>query len=223
MKKLILAILSVPVIFSACKKDDDKNDNDPSKARVLFVHTTLSADTLRVKANGATEVNSLPSLGNSGYISLSPGSTAISFVLTQTSLPLKDTTINLAANNNYSVFAAGTVVSPGVFVTNDDLTSPGSGKAKVRLINLSQENLNETIYVGSTKIDSNVAYRTATPFREVAAGTYNVIVQDPSNVPLLRQISNMQFVGGKIYTIIISGLAAGSGNAALQLTVLSNN
>jgi hypothetical protein len=110
-----------------------------------------------------------------------------------------------------------------ILVINDNLTAPASGKAKVRFVNLSVDNLNMSFFVGTPKLDSNVAYNGFTPFREVNAGAQNVLVQDPANPGYFQTISGQQFDAGKIYTVILTGKDGGTGDATPKLTVIGHN
>jgi hypothetical protein len=162
-------------------------------------------------------------MASTAYVAVTPGTNVKhGFVIEDSNLPLASVNNDLAANNAYSVFATGTVTSPSAIVVTDDLRAPAAGNAKIRFINLSPDNLNESVYVGQAKLDSNVAFKQATPFREVTAGTYQIIVQDPANVPSSRTLSGQLLEAGKIYTLMTTGTIAGSGTAALTLTLVNN-
>ena len=228
MKKLLLFVLPVLTVISCGKKDDPTPTPppQPAGAKVMYVHTCVSAGALKVSVNDTplTSITGLDYLANSGYVAVKPGSSQKStFVIQNSKVPLTEITANLALNNNYSIFATGVVTSPSSLVVFDDLTAPAAGTAKIRFINLSPDTLNESVYVGNSIIDSNIVYKEATNFIQVNAGTFNIIAQDPKKVPQGKTLSNQQLVAGKIYTLILRGTANGSGNAALDLTLINNN
>jgi hypothetical protein len=227
MKKLSFLVLSSVILFSACKKDSSDPGPNPSKARVMFAHTTVGADTLRVQLNGTalTSVSALSFLSASNYVEVDPGSTRVAFTLANAgNVVLDSVTSNFTVNNAYSVFATGVVVNPSIFVTSDDLTPPPTGMAKVRLINLSPDNLNESFYVGANKLDSNVSYQEATPFYNVSASTYKVqALPQPNNSHLGVSLDNQALAVGKIYTFIVYGAELGSGVSKLNLKMITNN
>lgn len=226
-KTLVVAAAMIAALASCSKKDDNNNTTTPAKptAKVMFTNACIGTTNLDVYLNDSifTKASNIAYMANSGYVSVNPGSFKTAFVLQNANIPLVDSTLTYTANANYSVFATGAVNKPSLFTTTDDLTAPASGKAKVRLINLSADSLNETMYVGSSKVDSGITYKEATPFVTVNAGTANIIVQDPNNVPLSKTLSNQVFTSGKIYTIILTGTSNASGNSALTLTVINNN
>lgn len=231
MKKVLqLVTLAGFVSLAACKKDDDDDPKpvptQPS-AKVMFVNGCVSADSLRVSINDTIQTN-IPRVGflsNTGYVNVAPRTTAVvKYLLQNSNVQLASTNMSLAVNVNYSVFSGGIVTSPFMISTTDNLNAPSAGKAKVRFAHLSGDNLNEVVYVGTVRIDSNITSQKVTPFVEVDGGTIvNVIAQDPSNIPSVRQLQNQQFVAGKIYTIMLTGTSNGSGNADLRLTMINNN
>lgn len=226
-KNLVIAAAIIASLASCSKKDDHNTTTTPTKptAKVMFTNACIGTGNLDVYLNDSilNKASNIAYMANSGYVSINPGSAKTAFVLQNANIDLVDTTLTYTANANYSVFATGAVNKASLFTTTDDLTVPASGKAKVRLINLSADNLSESMYVGNTKIDSGVIYKEATPFVTVNAGTSNVIVQDPNNVPMSKTLSGQVFASGKIYTIILTGTSNASGNSALTLTVINNN
>jgi hypothetical protein len=229
MKKILLFALPLLTFISCGRKDDDPTPTptpQPAGAKVMYVHACVSAGLLKVSVNDTllTTITGLDYLANSGYVAVKPGASQKStFVIQNSNVPLASTTANLALNNNYSIFATGIVTNPSSLVVFDDLTAPAAGTAKIRFINLSPDTLNETVYVDNNTIDSNVVYKESTNFIQVNAGTYNIIAQDPKKVPQSKTLSNQQLTAGKIYTLILRGTANGSGNATLDLTLITNN
>lgn len=227
MKKLLL--LGFTAVFAvACNRGNDDDDNTPTPsntAKVKYTNACISTGALRVQVNDVAlpNVNSLTYLAGSAYINVTAGTNIKhGFVIEDSNLPLASVNNDLIANNAYSVFATGTVTGPSAIAITDDLSAPASGNAKIRLVNLSPDNLSESVYVGQAKLDSNVTFKTATPFRQVAAGTYQIIVQDPANVPSSRTLSGQLLEAGKIYTLMVTGTVAGSGSAGLTLTLVNN-
>ena len=228
MKRIL--VLAISALFAvSCNKNDDDDNNTPvpatPTAKVKYTNACISTGALRAYINDTPVqgANGLTYLASSNYINAKPATNAKhTFVLEDSNLPLAHTNSDLAANNYYTIFAAGAVTSPAALVVQDDLAAPATGMAKVRFINLSPDNLNETVYVGNSKLDSNIAFKQVTPFRQVTAGTYQIIVQDPANVPSSRTLSGQALEAGKIYTLMITGTVSGSGTTALTLTLVNN-
>ena len=219
-----LFVIAAAFVFSGCSKN---NSGPSNSASVMFVNGCNGSSNIDTKVNN-TKLNAASNLAyfnNSGYQNVAAGtSVAVNFFLTNLGTPLCNSTGSLTAGTHYSIFAGGIVTGPTFLVTTDDLTAPASGSAKVRFVNLSSDNLNESFYISSQKLDSNVAESNVTPFFQVTATTgAAVLVQDPANPTKLAQLSSQPFLAGKIYTIMLSGTSTGSGSSVLTLTVISNN
>ncbi|RYZ50776.1 MAG: DUF4397 domain-containing protein [Sphingobacteriales bacterium] len=231
MKQIFFSVLSLGAVFLAsCGKDDD-NPATP-QARVKFVNTAVAVDTLKIRVNNAqvSGANNLTYGGSTGYVQIAPGTTNFDFLISSANLPWADTSFNVTANSSYSVYASGNIINPAVIVTMDDMATPSSGNAKIRFVNAAgMDNLNLRAFVVNTSsstvtnLDSNFTFRMATPFREIPAGTYNVTLGDPGNIPATRSISNQQLVAGKIYTFVMAGSTNASGTGALNVMMVPNN
>jgi Domain of unknown function (DUF4397) len=237
MKKLILSfsVLATVALFSACTKS---SDNGPvTTASVMFVNGSTGSTPENAEANGTaiSGASNIAFLGSSGYQNITAGSSvSISLILASSNLTLGSSSISLTAGDNYSVFSGGAVNSPAFMYTNDDLSAPPTGQTKIRLINLSPDSLSLTgslknINTGDTATLASGIGRINTStsvsaFTSIAAGTYKLVVADPLNylgtsAPLQSQIFN----AGKIYTVIYTGIATGTGTSAYTLTVINNN
>jgi hypothetical protein len=230
MRKIILSFsfLAFVVAFAACKKS---SNSTPTTAQVMFVNGCAGAAGLSVAANSVavSSASNIQFQKNTGYTTVTAGSginMAVSITSSGLVTPLISQSVNLTAGGNYSVYVGGIFTSPTFVYATDDRTAPAAGFAKVRFVNLSSDALNESCYIGSQKVDSNVASATATPFFQVtAASAVNVLFQDPANPTKLVNLSNQTFSSGGIYTIMITGTStAAVGSASvLALTVINNN
>ena len=227
MKKLLLSlsVIALVAVLPACKKNSPGPSNN---ARVMFVNGCAGSVNTDVTINNTKFApgSNLAFLKNSGYQSVTAG-TGVNFAfgLTATGTPLIGFTNDLTANANYSAFTGGLVTgtSTSYVFTLDDLTAPTTGKAKVRFINLSADNLNTSCYIGVAKLDSNVGYKTCTPFFEVSPTTAKVAMIDQTVLTASGDITGQQIVAGKIYTFMLTGTSSGTLTSAITLTVINNN
>jgi len=226
MRKLLS--LSCTVILVAglwgCGK---KSSPAPSTANVMFVNAATGTTAVSVKLNGAA-VSNATNLGfetSSGYRSVAAGSDNIVFSVVGNGItsPLVSGSASFAVGSHYSVFTGGLFTSPSFVAITDDITAPGAGKAKVRFINLSSDNMNASCYIGNTRLDSNIAYQACTPFIEVNVTTDKVTMLNPAAPTVTAQLLNISFGAGKIYTVMLAGSSSGTGAAALALTIIGNN
>ncbi|RYD57947.1 MAG: DUF4397 domain-containing protein [Sphingobacteriales bacterium] len=230
MKTIKYALAAAVIMLAAsCGKKDDPDPTPVPAAQVakaMFVNGCINSGSLKVNMNNTAvaSVVGVDYLNNTAYLDVAPASqVSVAYMLQPSNAKLSEVKQDFAVNNYYSVFAAGIVTAPAMFVTVDDLSGPAAGMAKVRFVNLSPDNLNESVFLGSNRIDSNVTYREATAFIPVTAGTYKITAQDPTNIPSVQILDQQVFTAGKIYTIILTGTEGGSGNAALSLKVIANN
>ncbi|MCD6012607.1 MAG: hypothetical protein K0Q79_2469 [Flavipsychrobacter sp.] len=224
---LLSCFLIAAITLASCKKNDPAPSNT---ARVMFVNGCAGAAAIDVAANsvniaGATNIGFQK---NTGYRQVAAGTginIGVSINASGLITPLINSAITLNANTSYTTFIGGIFTKPNFVFTTDDLTAPPAGFTKIRFVNLSSDTLNEHIFVGSNKIDSNVGYASVTPFRQIAVATtpVNVLVQDPAQPTKIAQLSSQTFSSGKIYTLMLTGTSSGTSTSALTLLVLPNN
>lgn len=225
MKKVIVSLLVAGSVFavSSCKK----SSNPPSTtARVNFVNGCAGTSALGLNVNGTPipSASALTYLKASGYQSFTAGADSFDVIVSSIAQSLVSTQQQTTANSSYSIFAGGLSTKGSLIFTTDDLTAPTGNTAKVRLINACADTnaLEGTATQGSTaavEFGSNLGYASASSFTSVNAGTYKVVVLQPSNPVSAIDTSNVQFNAGKIYTVMFSGNTAGG----YHLTVFANN
>lgn len=226
---------TIPLLFAAfalslgsCKK----KDNDPAPppppaetARVMLFNGCLSSGKLSVRLNDTLipGAGSVEFPGRSGYWEVGPGDAQkVSFLLENSMVSLISQHVDFKLNQSYTVFVGGMITDPVVVAGQDDLSDPGAQQARVRFVNLSPDELNETAFVGNQHIGSDVKTGEITPFTLIPAGTANVIAQDPNKIPLSRNLEH-NFVAGRVYSVVLTGTGTGTQDAALKLHVLQHN
>jgi uncharacterized protein DUF4397 len=228
MKKVLLSasVVAMVIVFAGCKKN---NPAPATNAAVMFVNGCAGSANVDVTVNNTKLVaaSNLAFFKTSGYQPVTAASgVSLSFSSTAQGNPLASGTENLAVNSNYSVFIGGlgSGTSTSFVFSADDLTAPASGMAKVRFVNLSSDSLNEGCFIGSQKLDSNVAVSTVTPYFSITAATgVSVLFLDPAAPTKLCELTGQSFSAGKIYTIMLTGTSKGLLTSQLTLTVINNN
>jgi len=222
-KLVPVLIIAIAATFSSCKK---KDNTSPATANLMFVNACAAGATtvnLDGKVSGTTIVgaSNIGFLKNSGYKSVAAGTSDISFFVTGLN-QLTHASESMVAGSYYSVFAGGSITQPVLVFSADDRTAPATGMAKVRFVNLCPDNLTTSCYIGTVKVDSNVAYQTVTPFIQVAAGTIKVGMFDQTTLTNSAIINSQVLAAGTIYTFIFTGTSTGSGSSVLTLTPITN-
>ncbi len=198
-----------------------------NSADVLFVNGCADAGFVSVKANsisvsGATGIGYL---ANSGYKYVTAGTGVnLTFFEDNGVTPLANQAENMVAAVHYSAFVGGVASNPIYIFTTDDLTPPAAGNAKVRFVNLSPDNINESVTANDTLIAQGIGVNTASSFYEIAAGYYVIGAFDPGNKNMVINGDSLVLAKGKIYTVMLSGSQTGTGiTMAPALTFINNN
>jgi hypothetical protein len=234
MKKLVLSVsvLALAALFASCSKS---SNSSPSTASVMFVNGSDGTTPVNSQANGASVsgASNIAFQGNSNYQNVTAGSSVnLAFILASSGLPLVSGSANLVAGGHYTAYAGGKITAPTFTYTSDDLTAPTSGNAKVRLVNLSSDSLSLTGTIATTSGSINFGSSssplvsgslTTSAFTSVAAGSYKIVVEDPLHLASTVILNSQTFAAGKIYTVIYTGVGAGTGTSVYTATVISNN
>ncbi len=132
--------------------------------------------------------------------------------------------LDLTANTFYTVFAVDSVSKISTVVLTDNLASPAAGKAHVRFVHLSPNApaVNITLTDG-TIVFGNKAFKQATDFTPLDAGTYNLQVRDAAtNSAVVLNLNGIVLQAGKIYTVFAKGFFGGTGAQALGAEIIVN-
>ena len=224
MNKIFVAAALGLLAFASCSKSSTSPANT---AGVLFFNGCIPS-ALAFNADGNVN-NSVPNgasgialLKNTTYLQVASGSDSISF---KTSGQLiAGGAMSLATGSSYSAFLGGSGFKPFVLLQSDDLTAPASGDAKIRFVNLSPDSIMVNCNIATTKYDSNVGYKTITPFLNVPAGSgLAITLQNQANTAVQALLTGQNLLAGKIYTVVLTGSSALSGTSGLTLTMIGNN
>ena len=218
---LSLCILTLS-IYSGCN-DDENNPVSPTATAYLSVtHSSPNAPNVDILFGSTVVATNVPYLGTLQYKSVTGNSVVnLKINVTGTSTTVIDTAIYCQDGKSYSVFAYDSVSKLKPLVLTDDLTSPGSINANVRLIHLSPNG--PTVTVGVTgKADWFPFYSFSqySNFRAVTGGTYaNLNAYLAGTTTVVYSKPNVTFTAGKIYTIVVDGFSGSS----FGLSIYPNN
>jgi len=110
-------------------------------------------------------------------------------------------------------------------VVTDNLSAPAAGKAHVRFVHLSPNApaVNITLTDG-TIVFGNKAFKQASDFTPLDAGTYDLQVRDAAtNTSVVLELNDITVTSGKIYTVWAKGFVGGTGAQALGAQLIVNN
>ncbi len=235
MKYVLMMIVLFVCMVVACKKTNSFN------TRVLFYNASWSQPALTAFWNeGAVGVSiargASSGTADSPYLALPAGTNLVTVKAGSTELLNKNIYTAAAAGSSFIVFDTSVIAAPArILQLTDDLTLPDTATLKYRLLKLVPDaGISVDIWLVNGVTDS-VRLDTAGVFIGAAAtadavqsfntvgfhgGNYTVKIKKTGTQQLYASLANYPFAVRGIYSFIFSGLPAGTGAAALKVSVL---
>jgi hypothetical protein len=145
----------------------------------------------------------------SGYLSLPAGTQQVTVYATgDATSPVIDTPVELAAGGAYTVAAVGLVADDSLTaqVYEDDLRSPASGNAKVRVVHASPDaGPVEVIPRGGQALVEGLTFPDASPYAEVPAGSYTLDVNAAGTNKTALTVPDAKLASGGVYSAFAVG------------------
>lgn len=223
----LLGLALIPFLTS-CLDDDDKHLDATPAAYVSFYHGSPGTSTLRM------EVDSRPfpdvvikPFDYSTYFDYQRffiGDRKFSFKLGNAANSMLDTLVKFEADKAYSFFISEEGENFLPVIVEDELESPASGKALVRLAHLSPDVPEVNLKIGEDEIVfENQAFRDVSDFEEIDAGRLDLNLLSADNDESLVSADNINIQQGRIYTLVVRGYKDSSNSAnRLSLQLVRN-
>jgi uncharacterized protein DUF4397 len=228
LKKPTLALtLLATLAVSAC--DDDSDVTAPATtAQLRVVHASPDAPNVDVLVDNTAALTNVAYKAASTYLQVPSGSRNLKVRATGTATVVIDQTATLDQGSAYTVIATGRVASIAPLVLTDDQTNPATGNVRVRLVHASPTAGNVDIYVTAPTADiatatptlANVAFRVASNYLEVPAGTYRVRVTPAGTKTIAIDVNNVALTAGQVRTAV--AVDAPGGGAPLGAILLAD-
>jgi len=198
--------------------------NDHSKVRV--VNVSPDAGGLDVAVDGKTVVTDVAFAGISpanSYLTVTAGNHTVEFRDTGTTTDRINSNIAFASKKEYTLLAVGKVNLPppdppppstiAALLKTDDNSAPTSGNIKLRVIHASEDGpAHIDIFVVAPGTDitdatptiASLAYQQASDYQNLAAGTYEVIMTNSTDLTHGTRIVDQQYslTAGQIRTLV---------------------
>ncbi|UPL48506.1 DUF4397 domain-containing protein [Hymenobacter sublimis] len=242
---LLLATLPAALTFSACSDDDDNNVATPDQGNVLISHAAASSNVQVTALADDKQIGQLNYGQSSGYLKVNAGTPTLK--INNGSQTVVTQGVTVAKDQNYSVFVyspTATIGSAALLPVSDDLSAPAANQAKVRLVHLavgapSPVRLSVPSPVpggAATDLTTDVAFGAASGFVAVNAASLGLSVTAAGTGTTRTQVlavgdgsgsgtGTKNFEAGKIYTIVVRGIAGAGVPAAqqAQAVIIQNN
>lgn len=193
------------------------------EAQVRVAHLASDAPNVDVYVDGqpVDALLNVPYGTVSSYLPLPAGSHQVTvYPAGDTSTPVIDTTVDLAAGAAYTIGAVG-LVSDGSLaaqVYEDDLTPPATGNGKVRAVHaVPDAGPVDVVTATGTALVTGLEYPNASPYAEVPAGSYTINVNAAGTDQTLIS-ADAAVESGVNYSAFAVGTAA-AGNLDIILAV----
>ncbi|MBK7092546.1 MAG: DUF4397 domain-containing protein [bacterium] len=218
-----MLLAAVSMVMISCS-DDDNPVVPTDKATVMVVHASPNAPAVDLLVDNNVAGSGLAFPNNTAYLSVDAGTRNVKVNVAGTSTTVINADLSLTANESYTVFAVDSVSKISTVVLNDNLAAPAAGKAHVRFVHLSPNApaVNITLTNG-TIVFGNNAFKQATDFTPLDAGTYDLQVRDAAtNNTVVLDLPGIALTNGKIYTVFAKGFLGGTGAQALGAQIIVN-
>src|SRR5687768_1147898 len=228
MKKPTLALALLATFAVAACDDDDDVTGPATTAQLRVVHASPDAPNVDVLLDNAPVLTNVAYKAASNYLEVPSGSRNLKVRATGTSTVVIDQNGTLAQSSFYTVLATGRVASIAPVVLTDDQTSPASGNVRLRLVHAAPTAGNVDIYVTTPTADiatatptlANVAFRAASNYLEVPAGTYRVRIAPAGTKTVAIDANNVALAAGQVRTAV--AVDAPGGGAPLGAILLAD-
>lgn len=192
---------------------------------VNVTHASPDAPAVHVLVDDIVVTDTALTYPNStGYLTINAGTRNIKVNASGSSMNVIDNVLTLHADKSYSVFAVNFLSNIEPLILEDDLSTPEPGKAHIRFLHASPDapTVDITLTDGTT-VFNDIAFKSATPFTPLDAGSYNLQVRTADGVTVVLNLPGIVLENGKIYTVFAKGSLNGTGGENLGAEIISNN
>jgi hypothetical protein len=130
--------------------------------------------------------------------------------------------VTFKQNTYHSIFIVGEAGSLGTLFTEDDLTNPPAGKAKVRFVHVSPDGGSLVLGLkNGTNLFPEQQFKSASQFITMDPGVYDLQLKTATGTVIVER--NVTVAPGSIYTVWAKGMKGGTANSPIGLQFRSIN
>lgn len=187
--------------------------SDSGQSAVRVVHASPDAPPVDVFVDGARALTNLAFGESAGYVTLPSGWHAVAVVpagaMSDAAVIAAD--LELAPDRAYTVMAVGGLASIAPLVLVDDRAPALDGEARVRFVHSSPDAPAVDVAVlGGPTLFSNVAFKDASAYLTVPAGTVDLAVRLAGTETTVLTVPAVSLTAGQVYTVAAVGLVGGT-------------
>ncbi|EOR93000.1 hypothetical protein ADIARSV_3852 [Arcticibacter svalbardensis MN12-7] len=219
-----IMLLAASTLLTSCLKDNSDDAQDQPYAAVSFTQAAASQPSVGIFVDGSAYFSALLLGEFTGYYNAGIGNRLITTAVGGTSSKLSEQTVTFEDAKYYSIFTANKSAendSISTWVVEDSFTTPTTGKAKVRFVQLSPgTNTFDVSIVGGASLFSTKAFKSASEFKEIdPADVVKFAVRETGASADAVETSDTKIVAGNFYTIVLAGQVNGASTKVLKAFV----
>lgn len=220
LRASLLVLLTI-ILFSACRKNRSVEPQEVAAINVVNASPGPLAINFFLN-NNLVNGPALAFTQESGYVLTLAGLNKFDATSGGTTQVVVRDTLQLKTDKYYSLFITGHNLSLSTFLTEDDLSLPSSGKAKIRFLQLSPDGGTLVLRIkGGAILFRAQAYKTASEFVSIDPLAYTFQLEETDGSAIRE--SSIELMPGKIYTVWSGGLKDGLEINAMGLKIRANN
>ena len=200
---LTAALLILPGVAAGAQTGDQ------ALVRVAhFAPGLLKGDVYVVYVDGRLQLKGVPFKTVSDYLKVKPGKFKVEVREAgepADSPPVIAATVSLEAGKASTVAVFGQLTSVKAALLTDDMSRPGNGESKVRLIQAIPGEEAVDLVSGGDVLVANARFPSASDYQEVPAGSADLGVRKAGSGEVLAKANNVKLASGSISSLVAVG------------------
>ena len=200
---LLAALFVLPGTASGAQSQDQ------ALVRVAhFAPGLLKGDVYVVYVNGRLQLKGVPFKTVSDYLKVKPGKFKVEVREAgepADSPPVIAATVTLEGGKAYTVAVFGQLTSVKAALLTDDMSRPGNGKSKVRLIQAIPGEAAVDLVSGGDELVTGARFPSASKYQEIPGGSVDFEVRKSGSGEVLAKASNLDLPSGSISSLVAVG------------------
>jgi hypothetical protein len=216
---LLLAFIAAAILAAGCNKGGSNQNSVDMRALNALVDT----EPVDILVDSDVKFSAVAPVTATNYTNFNSGDREVVIRSNTNQAVLFDKTVNFPSDSRGTLLVYGHRSSTTTLFLSDDTTSPSSGHARVRFVNLSVDTPSVDVYLTTTSaltgppFVSGAVPGAVTAAGEVSGGGYSIIVTTAGTQDILFQsTAAFNFQSGNNYTVsVIPSLGGKLVNAAV--------
>jgi hypothetical protein len=223
---VVFALLLTMALSAAVPHVASAQDPTETDASVRFVHASPDAPEVDVIVDGAVVASNLVFGQATEYLAVSPNSHQIQVVPTgsDAASAVIDTDFDPEGGENYIVAASGRLTELEAKVYEVDKDELDAGQSRLRLINLSPDDVTVDMYVtGGDELFDDLEFGEASDYSDLDTGSYDFEIRQHDTETVALAVPGFDVGDGNAYDVLLLGQAADSTLSVLPLATAVNS